>query len=185
MRNLLVLLSKWQWDARFTDIFHDFKTINCSLIELAAWLQRFADWETVVKPDLLNIIRYYRSQGVEEFAIFGMCWGGRIGTSVAIELSDYFKASGIVHPSNVDNSEAPSVRIPMYLLPSSAQPDMVWYLTVNFCLRPFFSYNFDFTFLSCHSTKCFEIISATTVATDGSMICIMDFKVPEAISVIL
>lgn len=70
-------------------------------------------------------MRYYQSQGVQEFALFGMCWGGRIGTSVAIELPDYFKAIGIVHPSNVANSEASSVRIPMYLLPSSAQPDMV------------------------------------------------------------
>lgn len=104
-----------------------FKTFNFSLVELRfnAWLQRFADWESVVRPDLLNIVTHYRNQGVEEFALFGMCWGGRIGTSVAIELSDYFKASGIVHPSNVNNNEAPSVRIPMYLLPSSAQPDMV------------------------------------------------------------
>jgi len=95
------------------------------LVELAAWLQRFADWDTVVKPDLMNIVRYYQSQGVQEFAMFGMCWGGRIGTNVAIELSDYFKAIGIVHPSGVNNSEASSVRIPMYLLLSSAQPDML------------------------------------------------------------
>ncbi len=113
---------------RFTFEFDGkIKAINYSTVEHAfgAWLQRFADWDTVVKPDLINIVRYYQSQGVEEFAMFGMCWGGRIGTSAAIELSDYFKAIGIVHPSNVNNSEASSVRIPMYLLPSSAQPDMV------------------------------------------------------------
>lgn len=101
--------------------------INFSLVELGrtAWLQRYADWETVVKPDLLNVVRYYQNQGVQEFAIFGICWGGRIGISAAIELSDYFKAIGVVHPSNVNISEATSVRLPMYLLPSSAQPDMV------------------------------------------------------------
>lgn len=76
-------------------------------------------------PDLINAVRYYRSQGVQEFAIFGMCWGGQIGTLAAIELSDYFKASGIVHPSNVSNNQAPLVRMPMYLLPSRDQPDMV------------------------------------------------------------
>ncbi len=79
----------------------------------------------MVRPDLINTVRYYQNQGVQEFAIFGMCWGGRIGTSAAIELSDYFKASGVVHPSWVENSEAPSVRMPMYLLPSRDQPDMV------------------------------------------------------------
>lgn len=54
-----------------------------------------------------------------------MCQGGRTSTSAAIELFDFFKASAIVHPSLVSNDEAPLVKIPMYLLPSSAQPDMV------------------------------------------------------------
>ncbi|XP_037040525.1 uncharacterized protein LOC119077418 [Bradysia coprophila] len=103
--------------------------------DLAAWLQRVGNWDTIVRPDLINVVRYYQSQGVQEFAIFGMCWGGRIGTSAAIELSDYFKAIGIVHPSNVNNNEAPLVRVPMYLLPSSAQPDMLPFyqvLRINF-----------------------------------------------------
>lgn len=100
--------------------------LNFSPTELAAWLQRVADWDTIIRPDLINIVRYYQSQGVQEFAIFGMCWGGQIGTLSAIHLSDYFRASGIVHPAFITNDEAPLVRIPMYLMPSREQPDMVY-----------------------------------------------------------
>lgn len=105
-----------------------FKTINFSPIELAAWLQRVGDWNSIIRPDLINIVRYYQSQGVEEFGIFGMCWGGQIGALSAIELSDYFKASAIVHPSFVTNDQAPTVRIPMYLMPSRDEPDMVTFI---------------------------------------------------------
>lgn len=92
---------------------------------LATWLERVGNWNSIVEPDLLNIVHYYQSQGVQEFAIFGMCWGGHIGTLSAIELSHYFRASAIVHPSLVTNGQAPSVRIPMYLMPSRDEPDMV------------------------------------------------------------
>ncbi|KAJ6642236.1 putative AIM2 family protein C30D10.14 [Pseudolycoriella hygida] len=104
-------------------------------VQLAAWLQRVGDWNSIIRPDLINIVQYYRSQGVEEFAIFGMCWGGQIGALSAIELSDYFKASAIVHPSFVTNDQAPSVRIPMYLMPSRDEPDMLPFyqvLRINF-----------------------------------------------------
>jgi len=89
------------------------------------WLDRVGDWNTVVRPDLLNVLSYYTSQGVEEFSIFGMCWGGRQATNSAIELGDFFKAAAIVHPAGVANSEAVNVRIPMYLMPSSNQTDML------------------------------------------------------------
>lgn len=55
-----------------------------------------------------------------------MCWGSLISVLTAIELSDYFKASAIVHPSFVTNDQAPSVKIPMYLMPSRDDPDMVF-----------------------------------------------------------
>lgn len=83
------------------------------------------DWETVIKPDLLNILEHYRNEGVEEFAIFGFCWGGKQATNAAIELSEHFKASGLVHPSSVTIDEAVDVKIPMYLMPSSGEADMV------------------------------------------------------------
>ncbi len=98
---------------------------NFSPVQLAAWLQRVGDWDSIIRPDLINIVRHYRNQGVQEFAIFGMCWGGGIGTLAAIELPDYFNASAIVHPSFVTNEQAQSVRMPMYLMPSRDEPDMV------------------------------------------------------------
>lgn len=54
-----------------------------------------------------------------------MCWGGEISTLSAIELSNYFKAGAIVHPAFVTNAQAYSVQIPMYLMPTGDQMDMV------------------------------------------------------------
>jgi len=70
-------------------------------VELAAFLQRVGDWNNVVRPDLINIVQYYRNLGVEEFAIFGMCWGGQIAALSAIELFNEFRASATVHPSGM------------------------------------------------------------------------------------
>lgn len=88
-------------------------------------MDRVGDWDLIIKPDLINLVRHYQSRGIEEFAIFGMCWGGKIATLAAIELSEYFKASGLVHPSSVTDDEANEVQIPMYLMPANNDPDMV------------------------------------------------------------
>jgi len=92
--------------------------------EILEWLTTVGNWDSVVKPDLINLIRHYQNEGVEHFAIFGFCWGGKVATLAAIELSEYFKASGLIHPSLVENSEAVDVKIPMYLMPSQDEPDM-------------------------------------------------------------
>jgi len=94
------------------------------------WMDRVGDWNGIIKPDLINIVQYYKSRDVEEFAIFGMCWGGKIATLAAIELSEYFKASGLVHPSSVTDDEAEDVKIPMYLMPASNDPDMSYFYEV-------------------------------------------------------
>ncbi len=93
------------------------------------------DWDTVIKPDLLNVLQHYQSEGVEDFAIFGFCWGGKQATNAAIELSEYFKASGLVHPSSVTNAEAADVKIPMFLMPSQGEPDMVCLSCATFVTR--------------------------------------------------
>jgi len=94
-------------------------------IDLAAFLQRVGDWDSIVRPDLVNIVQHYQSLGVEEFAIFGMCWGGQIAALSAIELFSEFRASASIHPSFVTNDQAPLVRMPMYLMPSRDEPDML------------------------------------------------------------
>lgn len=93
--------------------------------ERPEWSDRVTDWNRVVKPDLINLVNHYRSRGVEEFAIFGFCFGGKVSTLAAIELSDLFKASGLVHPSSVTDDEAYQVKIPMYLMPSMNEFNMV------------------------------------------------------------
>ncbi len=74
---------------------------------------------------MINVVQYYQSQGVQDFAIFGMCFGGYIGIHSAVELADYFKASAAVHPRSFTYDQAPRVRMPLYLMPSRDQPDMV------------------------------------------------------------
>ncbi len=103
---------------------------NFSSTERQEWLQRVGDWDTIVKQDLINTVDYYEKEGVKEFAIFGFCWGGKVSTLASIQLSDKFKASGLVHPSSVTNEEAKDVKIPMYLMPTSGEGDMVWRSTV-------------------------------------------------------
>lgn len=101
--------------------------------ERQQWMQRVGDWDTIVKPDLINILNHYEQQGVQEFAIFGFCWGGKVSTLASTELGDRFKASGLVHPSSVTTGEAQGVQIPMYLMPSSNDLDMVlWGIPVKF-----------------------------------------------------
>lgn len=112
----------------------DKTVINFSPIELAAWLQRVGDWDSIIRPDLINIVHYYQSLGVEEFAIFGMCWGGSVATLSSIELYSYFNASALVHPSLVTNDQAYDVRTPMYLMPSQDEPDMVSLSLVNWSI---------------------------------------------------
>lgn len=106
-------------------------TLNFSPIELEAWLQRVGNWNSTIKPDLINVIRHYQSQGVQEFALFGMCFGGQVGTYAAIELSDYLKATAVVHPRSFSNEQALLVKIPMYLMPSRDQPDMVYRIHIR------------------------------------------------------
>jgi len=104
-------------------------------VDLAAWLQRVADWESIIRPDLINIVHHYQALGVEEFAIYGMCWGGSVAALSAIELYNYFNASALVHPSLVTNDQAHYVRSPMYLMPSGDDPDMLPFyqtLQINF-----------------------------------------------------
>ncbi len=90
------------------------------------WIEGVGGWDLIVKPDLINLVRHYQqTKGVEEFAIFGMCFGGEIATLAAIELSEYFKAGGSVHASLVTDDQLENVRLPMYLMPARTDPDMV------------------------------------------------------------
>lgn len=153
------------------------KPLNFSPIELEAWLQNVGNWNSTIKPDLINVVRHYQSQGVQEFALFGMCFGGQVGTYAAIELSDYLKATAVVHPRSFSNEQAPLVKIPMYLMPSRDQPDMVTYSHQKYFLILFLFEIFNY---SCHSTKCFVVILVTIVATEDSKICLMVLQLPEA-----
>jgi len=98
---------------------------NIDINDRPEWLARVGDWESVVKPDLINIVSHYKNEGVEEFGIYGMCFGGKVATLASIHLSDLFKASALIHPSLVTNDEAFDVKVPMYLMPAMSDLDML------------------------------------------------------------
>jgi len=98
---------------------------NNSPPELLQFLERVANWNNNVRPDILSVLNFYRSQGVQEFGIYGQCWGGRIAVLAAIELFNDFSASAFVHPLYVQNAQAPAVRVPMYIIPSRDEPDFL------------------------------------------------------------
>jgi dienelactone hydrolase len=54
---------------------------------------------------------------IEDWAILGFCWGGKIAALVSQEGS-LFKASGQCHPSLLERADAAKVTIPMVVLPS-------------------------------------------------------------------
>lgn len=131
-------------------------------------MQRVGDWETIVKPDLINIVNHYRNEGVTEFAIFGFCWGGKVSTLASIELSKEFKASALIHPSSVTTEEAFNVTIPMYLMPTQSENDMVCWSS-NHAVE----YSDIVFILSCHSTRYSNLSLQTIVDTDDSTIWYM------------
>ncbi|CAL8122785.1 unnamed protein product [Orchesella dallaii] len=94
-------------------------------LDIQNWLEQNPGWDTVVKYDILTVINAFQTrENITEVGIFGMCWGGKISTLAATEIPE-IKAAGLVHPSSVSNSEADGVKAPMYLLPSSGEPDML------------------------------------------------------------
>jgi len=98
--------------------------------DLQNWLQRNGSWDNIVKHDIQTVINAFATRdNITEVGIFGMCWGGKVATLAATEL-DEIKVAGLVHPASVNNSEADGVRVPMYLLPTSNEPDMLPFYNV-------------------------------------------------------
>jgi len=81
-------------------------------------------WEIVMK-DLKRLIKHYKSQGVEQFGIFGFCLGGRISTDASIHLSDSIKAGVLIHPSMVTTEDADLVKFPLFIIPAKDDFDFV------------------------------------------------------------
>lgn len=67
-------------------------------------------------PKVLEEIQKQRS-GIEEWAVVGFCWGGKI-VNLSSQQGTPFKAAAACHPAMVDPSDAPGVTIPYAMLPS-------------------------------------------------------------------
>jgi len=93
--------------------------------EMQEWLQNNGSWDKIVKWDILNVMNSFKtSDNITEVGIFGMCWGGKVATLAATEITS-LKAAVLVHPSSVANTEADFVQVPMSLCPSKDEPDML------------------------------------------------------------
>jgi len=93
--------------------------------ELQDWLQEVGNWNKTVKDDTLAIINHYKTtENITDFGIFGFCWGGKVAVQASTDIPE-LKAAGLVHPASVLNEEAEGVQVPMYLLPTANEPNML------------------------------------------------------------
>lgn len=83
-----------------------------------------ANWDTVVRYDIRNLLRYYNNQGIWRLGIFGFCWGGEIAAKAAGKFPQ-FRVAGAVHPFSLKEEVVKEVKIPLYLLPCRDDPDLV------------------------------------------------------------
>ncbi|CAL8130963.1 unnamed protein product [Orchesella dallaii] len=91
--------------------------------EVDAWVEEYASWDGVARFDVMTIINHFKTtENITEFGIFGMCYGALISTMAAMEVRD-IKAAGFVHPTYVTTEMANGVLAPMYILPTSNDPD--------------------------------------------------------------
>jgi len=100
--------------------------------ELQDWLQEVGNWERTVRDDTAALMNHYRTtENVTEFGIFGFCWGGKIATQAASYFNvTELRAGAMIHPSSVANDEAEGVQVPMYLLPTQNEPNMLPFYVV-------------------------------------------------------
>ncbi|THV70396.1 alpha/beta-hydrolase [Aureobasidium pullulans] len=68
-------------------------------------------------PALVQTITASSSGSIESWAILGKCWGGKI-VSFSCGDGTPFKAAAEVHPSMIDPSDAPGIKIPIAILAS-------------------------------------------------------------------
>ncbi|KAI1337193.1 hypothetical protein F5Y15DRAFT_391708 [Xylariaceae sp. FL0016] len=59
---------------------------------------------------------------IKEWAIIGLCWGGKVVSLVTSSPSNPFKAGVECHPAMVDPSEASKIKIPLMMLASKDEP---------------------------------------------------------------
>ncbi|CAG7728119.1 unnamed protein product [Allacma fusca] len=89
------------------------------------FIQTHGNWNKSVKADILKVLKYYQEQqNIQTFGIFGFCWGARIAIDVSREIPDV-KAAAIIHPSMFKTDDANGVKIPMLLVPSKGETDMI------------------------------------------------------------
>ncbi|ODM86620.1 Carboxymethylenebutenolidase [Orchesella cincta] len=92
--------------------------------EVDAWVEQYASWNGVAKPDVQNIINHFRTtENITEFGIFGMCYGGLMSTIAAQEIPEV-KAAGWVHPTYITTEMANDVKF-QCVFATSNDPDYI------------------------------------------------------------
>jgi len=116
------------------DYFRGQVCVGCPFdeVETNRFIAELGNWTVTAERDTRMLMDHYRQmQNATEFGIFGFCWGGYAATHAAITLPE-MRGSGLVHPSLVANSDAIGVQIPMYLLPSRDEVNMLpFYATLQ------------------------------------------------------
>jgi len=87
-------------------------------------------WENNTREDLGLVLQEYKRQGVTEFGIFGMCYGGKQAAKSVDTYSGDIMVAASFHPYAVDITDATRIRRPILLLPGADDPDMEDYCQV-------------------------------------------------------
>lgn len=66
-------------------------------------------------PKILDALQ--QSHGIQEWAVVGFCWGGKI-VNLSSGKDSRFKVAAACHPAMVDAADAENVTIPYAMLPS-------------------------------------------------------------------
>ena len=89
--------------------------------KLGAWFKERASPPQALERISKVIDELKKSRGVEEWAICGFCWGGKI-VNLSSQKGSLFKVGASVHPAMVAAEDAKAATIPIIMLPSKDEP---------------------------------------------------------------
>lgn len=88
-------------------------------------ITRAGSWPKVVKPRLLETVKYLKAQGVTSIGACGFCWGSKMCMlTIADPAFADVKGVALFHPSMLENGDAEKAAKPAAIFPSKDEPDL-------------------------------------------------------------
>lgn len=88
-------------------------------------IMKAGSWPKVVKPRMLEVIKYLKGLGVESVGVMGFCWGSKMCMQTVGDRDfDTVKGAVLFHPSMLENSDAENALKPAAVFDSKDEPDL-------------------------------------------------------------